>query len=756
MAIKVGELYGLLEMRDKAFNDSMDKAHSSFASLGKVGKMTAGLIAGATSLVGAALTKVGFGYDALMEQSSIAWETLLGGANQAEKMINDLQKLGAKTPFEFEGLDKSAKLLKAMGFKGEEIIPTLRTVGDAVSAVGGNQDMLEGVSRAIGQMKTKGKVSAEEMMQLAEQGIPAWQLMADNMGMSTQELMNMSSQGKIMAKDAIPALLKGLGTDFGGAMKKQSTTWNGLISTIFDNMKMLSGEITKPLFDVAKKALPTVINMINGALAAVKKDGISGLFKGIVPDGLISNLGLVKGAIAGIFNIIMGKNDKGASLLMKLGLSPDTVLQIVGIFDTIKSVIALAIANIKIALSKVGPIITSMLPFFQSLLNIVIQVFSGIYSTIRSILNAVWPFIQQILTQIKTFWQQNGAQIAQAVTNAFNIIKAIISFVMPAVLFIIKMIWGNIKGVIQGALNVIMGAIKIFAGLFTGDWSKMWEGIKQLFVGAIQLIWNLINLMMFGRIIKGIATFTKLAVAGFKELWTNGVSIFKNLDNAVWGIIRGLTSKIISKITNMKNMVVYTFKSIRSTGASIFSSIGKTINSIVGYIYRTVTGKFSSMYSAVKGRFSNIYSSAKSTFGKIKNAITSPIESAKNTIRRLIDSIKGFFRNMKVKIPMPHFNFSAGHKKIAGVNIPYPKLNVDWYKNGGVFGSPGVVGVGDAGPGNPEVIAPEKMLKNVFANELAKHTGGVTVNNTFNAQELSPSQVARKEVQAWRRAAMGL
>ncbi|MFP7735513.1 hypothetical protein ACLHDF_19240, partial [Priestia aryabhattai] len=56
-------------------------------------------------------------------------------------------------------------------------------------------------------------------------------------------------------------------------------------------------------------------------------------------------------------------------------------------------------------------------------------------------------------------------------------------------------------GIIDGALKIIMGLVKVFAGLFTGDFSKMWEGLKQIFFGAIQLIWNYINLMFVGRIL---------------------------------------------------------------------------------------------------------------------------------------------------------------------------------------------------------------------------------------------------------------
>ena len=63
------------------------------------------------------------------------------------------------------------------------------------------------------------------------------------------------------------------------------------------------------------------------------------------------------------------------------------------------------------------------------------------------------------------------------------------------------------KNVIDGALNIIMGLIKTFSGLLTGDFSKMWEGIKQLFSGAVEAIWGLLQLGFLGKIFKVVKGF---------------------------------------------------------------------------------------------------------------------------------------------------------------------------------------------------------------------------------------------------------
>lgn len=128
-------------------------------------------------------------------------------------------------------------------------------------------------------------------------------------------------------------------------------------------------------------------------------------------------------------------------------------------------------------------------------------------------------------------------------------------------------------------------------------------------------------------------------------------------------------------------------------------------------------GPIRSMFSAARSTFNSILSVAKSIFNAIKTVITHPITTAKNTVSKAIESIKGFFRNLKVKIPLPHFDFSIAHKKIAGIKVPYPKLDVDWYDKGGVFYGPQIIGVGEK---RPEFVGALDDLKSIIGDELKK------------------------------------
>ncbi len=143
-----------------------------------IGGMTKGLsaAAGVGSVFGVKLA-------ASMEQTEISFATMLGSETKAMAKLQELQAFAAKTPFTFTGLADTSRRLLALGFTGDQLIPTLTAVGDAASALDGGEEAVTGITRALGQMRMKGRLSAEEInQQLAEWGVPAWEYLAKAAG----------------------------------------------------------------------------------------------------------------------------------------------------------------------------------------------------------------------------------------------------------------------------------------------------------------------------------------------------------------------------------------------------------------------------------------------------------------------------------------------------------------------------------------------------------------------------------------------
>ncbi len=210
-------------------------------TVGRAGlNFSKGIVAGIAGL-GVALTGLGgvsVKAAADMGMTRVAFTQMLGSAEKAEAFIKDLQKFAAETPFEFEQVKGAAQKFLAFGFTAEQVIPILTSVGNAASGLGMGQDGIDRLTLALGQMAAKGKVSGEEMRQLAEAGIPAWQMLADKMGVSIPEAMDQVSKSGVSAAVGLDALVSGMDQKFSGMMDKMSQEIPGLWATLTDNAGM--------------------------------------------------------------------------------------------------------------------------------------------------------------------------------------------------------------------------------------------------------------------------------------------------------------------------------------------------------------------------------------------------------------------------------------------------------------------------------------------------------------------------------------
>lgn len=408
MALKVGELFALLELQDGQFHKGLGSAQSAFGGLAKYGAVALAGVATAVAGAGVAVAKMGVDFNANMEQARISFTTLLGSADEAKKMIGDLQQFAAKTPFEFPGLQDSAKLMLAMGFNAKDVLPNLNAVGDAVAAVGGGEDALKGVTMALGQMLTKGKISAEEMNQLAERGIPAWELLAQSTGKSKQELMELGSQGKLLSENVLPGMIDAMGNKFKGAMDNQSKSFTGMMSTIKDNLNMLMGSLTEGLFNQLKGFLPKVIDFTNKFSDAFKKGGVKEAFAAMVPPEVAQKM-------------LLMVNE------MKSKLTPI----LLGLVDIFKKVFEL----IKLYWDKFGPYI--------------IKNWSIVWDTITTVLKSVIGIINGILDVfIGLFtldWNRMGKGITAIWTNLWSGIGAIVKGALKLILNALAAIWDGVS-----------------------------------------------------------------------------------------------------------------------------------------------------------------------------------------------------------------------------------------------------------------------------------------------------------------------
>ena len=219
------------------------------------------------------------------QQTQAAMTNMLGSAERAQSLLSDLQNFAAKTPFEFNDVAAATQKFLAFGFTAEQVIPTLTAVGDAAAGVGLGKEGVDRVTLALGQMAAKAKVQSDEMLQLTEAGIPAWQMLADKIGVSVPQAMDMVSKGAVDAQTGLQALVGGMEEKFGGMMEQQSSTITGTWSNMMDGLSQTAIAVGQQISDALN--LPDIFASLGDSLqqfaALVKEQGIGEALSQMIP-----------------------------------------------------------------------------------------------------------------------------------------------------------------------------------------------------------------------------------------------------------------------------------------------------------------------------------------------------------------------------------------------------------------------------------------------------------------------------------------
>lgn len=170
--------------------------------------------------------------------AQIGFETMLGSKKKADKFMADVKNFAVETPFETQDVVKNSQKMLAMGWNRKNILTDMNRIGNVSAATGTGAEGIERVTTALGQMKMKGKVSAEEMLQLTEANVKAWDYVAKGQGVSVAQAQDMVTKGLIPVDDAIDSILKGM-DEFDGMMDKTANrTASGLKSQLADTFQI--------------------------------------------------------------------------------------------------------------------------------------------------------------------------------------------------------------------------------------------------------------------------------------------------------------------------------------------------------------------------------------------------------------------------------------------------------------------------------------------------------------------------------------
>jgi len=214
------------------------------------------------------------------EKQGIAFKVLLGDPEKAKNLFRQINQLSVKSPFNISELREITKRLLGYGISVEEVVDLTKMLGDVAAGTGGDLKLL---AKAYGQVKTLGKVYAEELNQFAEQGVALRELLAKNRGITVAELVRGMDTGKIVVtfeefKKVFEDLYK---SKFFDLMAEQTNTLGGRLENLRETFELLgqeligidtiSGRVREgSLFDLLSKSLLKLLNFVRNHADEIK------------------------------------------------------------------------------------------------------------------------------------------------------------------------------------------------------------------------------------------------------------------------------------------------------------------------------------------------------------------------------------------------------------------------------------------------------------------------------------------------------
>jgi len=385
-----------------------------------------------------------------LEDAEAAFTPLLGGAEKAKKLVEELNKTAATTPFQFQNLAGAAsQLLPVMNGNIEKTVKTLRMLGDTA---GGNAQKLETITRGFTKAMLKGKVDMESLNMIAEAGVPIFGDLAKVMGTKVgAKFFKDISAGKVSTDQLTQAfenMTKKGGIFFGG-MEIASKTTTGVISTMTDNISLAAASLGKLLAPTVKKYAGDVTKLAQKIKSWVQQ-----------------NEELIK---------------SGIDIFLK------TVVSIVKtVIAVIKAIIPVLKTMAEIG-KKAFDFIVFISPFLKPFIGTLL-VFKGVLIAI-AIATKVWAIAQGILNAVMTA-NPIGLIIIAIAALVAGIVLLVQNWDLVVSVFKkgVEKIAGFFSGLLDNPFFAVIGTIFMPFITIPALIIKHWEPVKAFFSGILDTI----------------------------------------------------------------------------------------------------------------------------------------------------------------------------------------------------------------------------------------------------------------------------
>lgn len=482
---------GSLKFDTRVDSSGFKSGIEKLGSIAKAGlKVTAAAIGAVSGAFGAAVLS-GVKYNSQMEQYITSFGTMLGSAEEATKLVNNLKEMGAKTPFETSDLAKASQTLLAFGTSAKDLLPTLQMLGDVSQ---GNKERFDSLTLAFAQVGSAGKLSGQDLLQFVNAGFNPLNEISKMTGESMAELKERMSAGGVSAEEVAEAFKHATseGGQFYQAMEAQSQTFNGQMSTLKDNAMSFIGELTQGVTNTLKDSvLPTVNGWLEELQSAFTSNGVEGVvtaFGSILADACTKLAqaapGVVDLAVGFIQSFIKGIGDNAPQLIQAakqiVGALVDGLIKLLPseVQKPVKETVnilkrSFESGGLRNAINTVSNILKNLGKVVTNLAKTILPPLAKAVDFLGQNIKIILPLVTSVVAGIKAF------SIAKTAATAINSLKA--SFQTAALQLSLFIAQEGAAAVATSASAAALTAKEVVVGTLTG---------KISLVTAAQWLWN--------------------------------------------------------------------------------------------------------------------------------------------------------------------------------------------------------------------------------------------------------------------------
>ena len=622
-------------------------------------------------------TDVAVGFNSKMEQATIAFTSMLGSAEKAQAFLDDMKQFAATTPFEFPDLLDASKKMLAFGFAASDVRPLLTAVGSAAAAMGSGKTGVEAITGALGQMRAATVVQAGELNQLTEQGVPAFQILADAMGISTGEVKKLASEGKIASSVFIDAFQSWASANYGDMMAKQALTFEGAMSTIKDSLTFAVANAFKPFFELLSDAAVAIAAFVQSAEFVEWADGVASGLRELLPllktfatflwdnrDAILAVgtalatfailttvIGWVT-AIAAAIGTVTAAISASGGILAALGA---LVAILGGPVTLIIAAVALAVGALAYAWAENWGDIQGKTAAVVDFLSGVPAMISGFFDAIATTFDDLVTAVSDAWTTVKTTTQTVWDGIATFLSDWWRVILVTLTGPIGALAVFVIDHWTEIKT----ATETIFRAI---ANLLTAIWDEIYAQVIKPKVDAIKLYlsdtWEAIRAAIDEKM-QAVSTLVATiweTVKTSTETVLNAVLTF--VRDTIFEPMRAAVEEKINAARTAVETAITGLKTAAETALNPFLAWWR--DTIWGPISAAVGEKMDAAKTAFEGVLNGFKTTVDTVMGGVKTAwetMWSAIERAASSPKEALETVKDAVQKLKDVMPewlIPH------------------------------------------------------------------------------------------------------